>query len=985
MPHRTSAFCRLLACAAPVLYLHAQPLESPSAYEGKPVQEVHFDPSSQPATESDLARLMIPVRAGAPLTLDDVRTAIQKLYSTGLYSNIDVEAQPAGAGLDVVIHTSEQWFIGPVEVKGKVSDPPTAGQLVTASRLMLGTPFSEDDIRAAVQDIQDLFHRNGLYLAGVVANVDRDPAHREVAVTFTVTSGKRARLTLPQVAGDTRLPPLTLARAARYRNIFRRWKSATQANVQSGLVDITRKYVSAHRLTAAVTMQNQQYLAPQNRVKVTVHADGGPKVNITARGAKISRGKLEKYVPIATNQSLNRDILIRGVRNLRDYFQNAGYFDVSVDFETSPSGPDQENVTYIIGLGQRQKLVRVAIEGNHYFDTKTIRERMFLQPAGYIRLRHGRFSTGFQDRDREAITSLYRDNGFQDVKVSFTPIPNYQGKKGDLAVTVLIEEGPQYKVGSLNLQGVEPSLRDRLAPMLQSIPGEPYSETSVAMDRDFLLTQYQSDGYPEAGFEWRHFPGKQPDTIDLVYVVTPGRRQFVRDVLITGLRTTRRRLIAPNITLKSGQPLSWVAMGDMQRRLYNLGVFENVNMAIQNPDGDTQDKYVLYHVNEGHLYYAAIGFGAELAQIGGSPSSLSAPGGQTGFAPNGSLQLSRLNMWGLGHSVNFKSNYSTLDRQVSLNYLIPRYRNVQGLDISFTGLYDNERDVRTFTARRVEADAQVGQRLSRTLRLLWRYSWRNVQVDQSTLKINPDLIPLESQPANIGMFSASLIQDRRDDPINTHRGIYNSLDMGLAETAFGGNKDFTRLLARNSIYHRLFGDWVFAMNTQFGWIHPFHVTSGETAFNYIPFPERFFGGGTNSMRGFPDNQAGPRDLLTGFPLGGNALFFNQDEVRFPLIGQNIGGVLFHDMGNIFTDLGAISFSVHQNSLQNFNYMVHAVGFGIRYQTPVGPVRVDLAYSINPPTFYGLQGTYQQLLFGGATPTIQNISHFQFFISIGQAF
>jgi outer membrane translocation and assembly module TamA len=77
--------------------------------------------------------------------------------------------------------------------------------------------------------------------------------------------------------------------------------------------------------------------------------------------------------------------------------------------------------------------------------------------------------------------------------------------------------------------------------------------------------------------------------------------------------------------------------------------------------------------------------------------------------------------------------------------------------------------------------------------------------------------------------------------------------------------------------------------------------------------------------------------------------------------------------------------VHQKDIQDFAYMVHAVGFGIRYRTPVGPVRVDLAYSINPPTFFGLKGTYQQLLFGGATPTVQNVSHFQFFISIGQAF
>jgi outer membrane protein insertion porin family len=975
----------LWACLAAMPCLHSQGLEPESAYEGKLIQEVQFDPPMQPITSSDLGRLMLPVKSGSALSLDDVRATIRKLYSTGLYSDIEVETQPAERGLIVVVHTSEQWFIGPVEVKGKVDSPPNAGQIANASRLLLGTPFSEDDINTAVQHILNVFHRNGLYLAGVVANVSRDPEHQEVAVTFTVTAGHRARLSLPEITGDTRMPPLTLAKAAKYRNFFHRWKAATARNVQSGLVDIDEKYEKADRLTAAVTLQDEQYLPMQNRTKVTINANGGPKVNITAKGAKISRKNLRKYVPVEQDQTLNRDVLVRGVRNLRDYFQNAGYFDVSVDFETSQAGPDQENITYIVGLGERQKLMRVAVEGNHYFTTKAIRERMFLQPAAFIRLPHGRFSQGFMDRDRDSIVALYQDNGFQDVKVTFNLMSNYLGKKGDLAATVLIDEGPQYKVTSLDVEGVERSLHDRAFSTLASIPGEPYSKTNVALDRDFLLNLYQAEGYPDVSFEWRQSPGKELQTVNLVYIVNPGPRRFVRDVLISGVHITNPRLIRPNITLKAGQPLSWIAMGNMERRLYNLGVFENVDTAIQDSDGDTEDKYVLFHVTEGPRYYTAVGFGAELTRLGGSPTNLSAPSGQTGFAPDGSLLLSRLNLWGLGHSLNFQSNYSTIDQQVSLNYLIPNYRNVQGQNISFTGLFDNERYINTFTGYRVGGGLQLSERISKAINMLWQYNWRDVVVNASTLKINPELIPLVSQPAKIGMFSATFIQDHRDNPVNARRGFYNSANLGLAETAFGGNKNFARFLGRNSFYIPVFGASVFAVNTQFGWIQPFHVPAGETAFDYMPLPERFFGGGTNSMRGFPDYQAGPRDLETGFPIGGDALFFNQDEFRFPLLGPNIGGVIFHDMGNIYTDVGSISFSVHQNSISDFNYMVHAVGFGIRYNTPIGPVRVDLAYSINPPTFFGLKGTYQQLLFGGATPQIQSISHFQFFISFGQAF
>jgi len=521
--------------------------------------------------------------------------------------------------------------------------------------------------------------------------------------------------------------------------------------------------------------------------------------------------------------------------------------------------------------------------------------------------------------------------------------------------------------------------------LLASLKGQPFSDTSVALDRDYILNVYQAAGYPDTTFDWHGVPGPGPHEMSLQYTVVEGPPRYVRDVLITGMHTTRMRLVRPNILLKSGDPLAWTEMGRMQRHLYNLGVFDKVDMAIQNPDGDTQNKYVIYHLNEGRRYSLAVGLGAEIARIGGSQTSLDAPSGATGFAPRADLEVSRLNLWGLGHSLNFKSRYSTLDRRFSLNYLAPRYGNVDGRNISVTALYDDTRDVLTFTAKRIEGSAQLSQKLSKATTVLWRYSWRDVRVDQATLKISPLLIPLISQPARLASIATNLIQDRRDDPVDAHRGYYNTADLALVEHAFGGNKNFVRLLARNSYYKTVATDIVLASNTTFGWIHPFSVTPGVDSFDYVPISERFFGGGSTSHRGFPDNQAGLRDPLTGFPIGGNALFLHTTEARFPFLGDNIQGVIFHDMGNIYSSIRDISFRTSQKGLEDFNYMVHAAGFGIRYKTPVGPIRLDLAYSINPPTFNGLKGTYQDLLFGRATPQIQSVSHFQFFFSIGQAF
>jgi outer membrane protein insertion porin family len=970
-----------LVCASILGF--AADIASPAAYEGRTLAAVRWAPPTQPVASGDLARIL-PLQPGKPLHLGVVRDAIKRLYATGQYSNIEIDVEPAGNEVTLTIRTTEQWFVGPVEVRGRVNTPPSEGQLANATRLQLGTPFDDADLRTASEGMRDLLQRNGLYLFQINTVINRDIEHQRVFFTFQVNSGRRARLTTPVIQGDTRIPPDEVAKAAGFRGWFR-WKSATDDNVQSGLRNIRKLYNKQDRLTADIALDHQDFLPATRQVRATISADGGPKIAMHTEGAKISRSKLQEYVPVYEEGTVNRDLLVTGVRNLRDYFQNRGYFDVQVDFTQKDVSADQRNIIFTIDLGERHRVVRLDIKGVHYFKEKDIRERIFLHAAGFIRLPHGRYTEGYARRDRDAILALYRDNGFRDAEVTIGTQDDYKGGKGDVAITITVVEGPQYLVSDLTLNGVTRRDKSTIVALLASQPGQPFSENSVSIDRNYILELYQAAGFPDVEFEFKAVPGPAPNQMAVTYTITEGEQRFVRGVLITGLRTTRDRLVRPNIRLKAGDPLSWVSMAAMQRRLYNLGVFDNVDMAIQNPEGDIQNKYVLYHLTEARRYSMAIGFGAEITRIGGSQTSLDNPTGTPGISPRVSFQISRLNLWGLGHTVSLRTRYSTFDRQASITYVVPRFRNVEGQNITVTALYDNTRDVLTYTARRLEGSVQISHRHSKATTFFWGYTWRNVQVNPNTLKISPELIPTESQPARVAFTSFQVIQDRRDNPTDAHRGFYNSANLDFVDQIFGGNKNFLRFLGRNSYYKSVKPDWVLAFNNQFGWISPFQVPAGIATANYVPLPERLYSGGGTSNRGFPYLQAGPRDPMTGFPIGGNALFFQSDELRFPLFIDNFSGVLFHDMGNVYSDLGSISFRVHQNNIQDFNYMVHAVGIGIRYRTPIGPVRVDLAYSINPPTFFGLKGTFQQLILGTATPAIQSISHFQFFISLGQAF
>jgi outer membrane protein insertion porin family len=497
---------------------------------------------------------------------------------------------------------------------------------------------------------------------------------------------------------------------------------------------------------------------------------------------------------------------------------------------------------------------------------------------------------------------------------------------------------------------------------LSSIKGQPFSEFTVAVDRDTILAQYFDKGFAHATFEWNSQPAAEPNRVDLHYIIHEGQQQFVRQVLISNLKYTRPELVNRKLTLNPGDPLSPTAVTETQRKLYDLGVFARVDEAIQDPDGDTADKYVLYQLDEARRYSLALGVGAELGRIGGCNDCLDAARRRFRLLParlRGSHAQQPVGP-GAQHQPAHPSLHAGTARPAQL--LLAALRGQRQVEPFLHRLFDNSKDIRTYNYTRLEGAVQLSQRLTRATTLLYRLAYRRVTVGD--LKVTPFLVSQLSQPDHVGIASINLVQDRRDDPMDPHRGVYNTVDFGVAEHIFGSQRDFTRLLIRNASYYPIGKKMVLARSTEIGNISVFHY-SGDPA-DAIPLPERFFGGG-DSHRGFPEYQAGPRDDLTGFPLGGNALFFNQTELRFPLIGDSVGGVLFHDMGNIYSSFDHFSFRVHQDNLQDFNYMEHAVGFGIRYRTPVGPLRVDLAYSINPPYFNGFNGTLQELLNAGVTP------------------
>jgi outer membrane protein assembly complex protein YaeT len=975
---------------------------------GKNVLSIRYEPSIQPIDSRDLQRAQL-VQLGQPLDPRQVAGTIDRLFASGLYDDIQVDAEPQGVGVSLRFVTRARRFIGHVGVEGEIKDPPNRAVIISGAQLFLGTPIDEDTLAAATKNIEEELRQNGLFRGQVGVATIEDPATNQVTIRLQVSAGKRAKYETPGITGDTKLPDETIVAATGWRIRFiHRWRQVTQSRTSKGIDGIEKKYAKKDRLTASVELASLDYDPATNRAKAHLDIDAGPKIAIRALEAKVSKGTLRKYVPVYEEGSVDNDLLTEGARNLHDYFQGKGYPDVDVTFKREPPQNDLQVVNYYIATGPRDRLVHVGITGNDYFLDDTLTERMFLKPKSLV-LRYGRYSESFRKKDEEAIRNLYVANGFRDAKVTSAVQTNYRGKPRELAVTFHIEEGQQWRVAHLQVDGAILLDITNIRTHFTSMEGQPFAEVNVATDRNLLLEYYNANGFQSASFSYRVTAGPDPQTVDLVYRVREGPRQFVRRVILSGLYRTKPSLVERLIDIPAGEPVSLTKVNDLARQLTNLGIFASVNTALQDAGGTNRYKYVLYDFDEAARYTFNVGFGLEVGQFGGTTNSLSQAGGAKGVSPIVSFDVNRLNFLGIGQTVSLQTRYSTLEQRASLNYIVPRFFGSQNRTVTFSLLYDTTQDVQTFSSRREEASVQTSQRFNRASTLLLRFAYRRVSA--SSINIPALLVPQLLQPVRIGILSASYIQDHRDNPADAHRGFWNTVDAGLAENFFGSQRNFLRVLARNATYTPIGRNLVFARQTQIGAIVSFNVPAGTTRFDAIPLPERFFGGGGVSMRGFGDNQAGPRDIgtvteapggetspPTGFPIGGNALFFNTFELRFPLFGPNISGVLFHDTGNIYTSFSDVSLAYRQPSAQNFNYAVQAPGFGIRYKTPFGPVRVDLAYTLNPVHYLGFNNneTIDDLIgcgpgkinnpsFPNCDSSPQKLGHFQFFFSIGQAF
>ncbi len=1004
-------------------------------YEGKTVVSVDL-PGVHDPDRGHLLQL-VPQKAQTPLTRDGVRDSIRVLYATGRFSDIEAQVAPSGDGVALSFVTSPNFFVGAVNVEGAPSRP-TANQIVNAAKLQLGELFTREKFNRGLENIRQLMQENGYYKALVTAETTSNPDDQQIDVLIHISSGSQAHVGEVKVTGTSGLSSGQVQMIAHMNPGDR----LTAARVSDSLQRLRKRFQKQNRALAQVSIAEQSYRPPSNAVDFTFQIDPGPVVLISAQGYRISKGVLKKEIPVYEENAVDDDLLNEGKRNLLDYMQTRGHFDAKVEIRKENDAKTLR-VIYQIDPGPRHSLELVEITGNQNFlDTAKLKSYLQIQSAHRF-LSHGRYSEALLRSDVATLEGLYRSNGFRQVQIETKVDDNYQGSSNKLAVRIHIEEGARTRVGEMQLVGNEKVKASEL-PELSTQAGQPYSEQDLSSDRERILGYYFDHGFPNATLDITTKDStKEPGRMDVTYTIQEGERFTVDHVMVAGTEHTRDYVVQRELEVHPGDPLSQQDLLNTQSRLYDLGIFNQVDTAVQNPAGTDPQKNVLVQVQEAKRYTFTYDVGLEFQT--GQPAGPSSSQGATGVSPRVGFDVTRLNVFGRNETLTFQSHVGRLQQRGLVSYTIPKLFDSEKFKLIYTFFYDNSLDVATFTSRRIEGKIDLRQQIGNTgaepgtrpgpSSMTYRFDFRRVEARDFASQFNPGEIAVLSLPARVGGPGFTFIRDKRDNPLESTKGNYFTLDGFAASGFLGSEADYGRLLAQNSTYQPFGGkgrpgrQFVFARSTTIGIQQPFRGTRvrppGACAtdphtnesfcqgFSLIPLPEQFFAGGGNSHRAFGLNQAGPRDPNSGFPVGGTALFVNNLELRFPQVslpwlGEGFGFAVFHDMGNVFTaphDALKGLLRWHQPSTQaclssgtptsqdctlfsnrGYDYTSHAVGLGVRYKTPIGPLRFDFGYSLNPTRYFQVVTKTDPITnLQTSTFVTQQLRHLNVFFSIGQPF
>lgn len=941
------------ALAAGVVPASAQP--SADVHVGRVITSVDVLVDGRTGSEAAMADL-VETRVGDRLSLAEVRESIAHLYSLGRFQDIQVEAFAAPDG-----SVALRYNLIPVHAVARLE---FRGDLGLSERLLRNTVRDRfgrtpQPGRAAevVRTLERLYEDHGFFRAAVrsEASTLREPAR--TVLTFEVEAGPRARVGTIEVVGDAATAEADLLR----RLGLAPGRPYERISVQQRLTSYVQRLRNRGRLQALASHQARLSEDGQT-ADVIVDVQAGPMVRVEFQGDPLPRDRQEELAPFQREGSVDEDLLEDAVQRIREYLRSLGHWRADVSVEPIETG-DLLTITFIVRRGPEYRVAPegVEISGNVAVPIEDIRPLVALAPGDlYVASR--------LDATVGALVQLYRMRGFAWVDVRSAENEIDGGAPGTALVrpAIVVSEGPRATVGSVAISGAAGLGETEVRRVMRVQPGAPYHEPLVAADRDAVQLEYLDLGFASVDVRVAASASDDRSRVDLTFSIVEGPQTLVDHVIIIGNQRTSESVIRREVLLRPGEPLGLRDLLESRRRLSAMGLFRRIDIR-ELEHGPATRRDVLVSVEESPPTTIGYGGGLELNRRLRAAGPEGAAEERIELAPRGFFDIGRRNLGGRNRSVNLFTRVSLRPRDVpdepdrdgsgfgfSEYRVVGTYRQpTAGFwpgDLTLTGAV--EQGVRSsFNFARKGVTVETVRRLTPIMRTSLRYSFSTTRTfDERLSEDEQAAIDRLFPQVRLSVLSGAVVRDTRDDVAEPSRGAFLSAESSLAARALGGQVGFVKTYLQGYRFTPIPGAprVVFATRVSVGLASGFERAAPiddpeERSIADLPASERFFAGGDTTIRGFALDTVGTPQTISprGFPRGGNAVLIMNGELRVP-VWSDLGAAFFVDGGNVFERVSDLSITELRGS----------VGFGVRYRSPIGPIRLDMGFKMDRREFRG---------------------------------
>lgn len=934
---------------------------------GRPVADVRLEIESQPSLSVDLLAL-IDVRAGQPLRRSDIRSSIGRLLSPGLarFDDVVVLVEPAGDGVRVLFRLTPRHAVVDLAITGASGiDAAELRRLVLARYGGLPARERLANIEAATERI---LADRGYLDAEVTARPSQQHQPHQATLVLDVAAGAPAILGQVDVTGTSPLSVETILKRAAVQpgGAYRRRDVQTRLDAIANELRAERYYEAVARPT--------ETRGADGRVALTLFVNAGPLVDLRFTGDPLPPGRQTDLVPIERERSADDDLLEDSRRRIESALRGLGHKDARVVYtRVEADGGTRLLLTFNVTRGPRFVVGAVEWPAGLSVPSSELAEALAVVPGEP-------YNAAAVDAGLSRVRALYLRRGFYavDVRPEIAVVPAgapAAAPRVDLKPAIV--EGPlgtirEVAIEAVGTQAVAPTA---LREVMRARAGLPFVVSDVILDQRAIVQRFLDLGYRTPAVQIREERSNDGRDVRLIVAVNEGPRILVESIVVVGNRRISAESVLDEVTLRPGEPFSAAEEVESVRRLRAVGIFRSVSILSEGVTPASTRASLIVAVEE--LPAIAVGFGGGLEVGRGPRRAGDTLVEQAQLAPRGFFDVTRRNLGGRNRSISLFSRLALKPRTRSDTTPESDRRRFGFAEYRVTGTFTEQRAfgtetgvligltseqaIRTsFKFRRQRANAEALRPIRPGLTWFGRYA-----LDFS--RLFDELIDEDEQPlidrlfpqVRLSILSTGMSWDRRDQILSPTRGTFATGDVEVALRGIGSQVGYVKTFLQVSGFRRLTSSdrAVAAGRVQVGLARGFErIATVEDADGNpvlgpdgqpltelvadLPASQRFFAGGGTTVRGFQLDRLGVSRVLTanGLSRGGNGLVVLNGELRAAaarILGRQLSVVGFADGGNVFAQAGDV----------DLKRLRAALGFGVRYDSPLGPLRLDFGFKL----------------------------------------